>query len=283
MNLRNFIKRFSPAFLKLFGKHPFASWGAILNRLNPATLGYYPLPPSIIQIATEDDLQLARFLGETEVWLPKDVELDEFLWSEFLSVYADHPANGHFYLTQETPIRKGDIVVDCGVCEGFFVLQALEQGAAMVLGIEANPVLIPALERTFATQKDRVILQQAAVGAFNGAANFDFNPASPSGGKIGAEGFCVPVKTLDQLVVENSLERVDFIKMDIEGAEIQAIEGALSVLEKFHPRIALTTYHRSFDYKVLKAILESVGYRNFRTKGLAGRGLNLRPIMIHAW
>jgi hypothetical protein len=44
-------------------------------------------------------------------------------------------------------------------------------------------------------------------------------------------------------VAELKLERVDFIKMDIEGAERKALEGGRVTLAKHHPRLSVSAYH----------------------------------------
>ena len=49
--------------------------------------------------------------------------------------------------------------------------------------------------------------------------------------------------TVDKLVAELRLPRVDFIKMDIEGAERKAIMGARNTIARFRPRMALCIYH----------------------------------------
>jgi hypothetical protein len=49
--------------------------------------------------------------------------------------------------------------------------------------------------------------------------------------------------TLDDWTLKNNISRIDFIKMDIEGAEIQAMQGAIHVLKKFKPNLAIASYH----------------------------------------
>lgn len=54
----------------------------------------------------------------------------------------------------------------------------------------------------------------------------------------------VPVCDLDS-ILEN--EKVTFIKMDIEGAEIEAIKGAKKILARYKPRLAISVYHKPED------------------------------------
>jgi len=77
---------------------------------------------------------------------------------------------------------------------------------------------------------------------------------SGSSSKISENGSVqIPVDRLDDLVDEE----VTFIKMDIEGAEREAIEGAKSLIRKHHPKLAISVYHRKDDFwKVPEQILE---------------------------
>ena len=61
------------------------------------------------------------------------------------------------------------------------------------------------------------------------------------------------INTLDNLIKDT----VDFIKMDIEGAEQDAIEGAKNTIKKYHPILAICIYHKAEDwYKVPKMVLD---------------------------
>jgi len=53
----------------------------------------------------------------------------------------------------------------------------------------------------------------------------------------------IKVKTLDQIVSDYKLEKLDVLKMDIEGAELQALNGALKTLTRFHPYTCVASYH----------------------------------------
>jgi methyltransferase FkbM-like protein len=65
----------------------------------------------------------------------------------------------------------------------------------------------------------------------------------------------LPLTTVDKLVAELKLERVDYIKMDIEGAEQRALQGARQTLAKYHPRMALAAYHVPSDPERMPAII----------------------------
>ena len=75
----------------------------------------------------------------------------------------------------------------------------------------------------------------------------------------------LPVVSLDDFVRERRIERVDFIKMDIEGGEELALRGARRVLERFRPKLSVASYHTDVSGeaqrpKLLKLIRE-LGYQ----------------------
>ena len=61
--------------------------------------------------------------------------------------------------------------------------------------------------------------------------------------------------TLDDFVKENNLERVDFIKADIEGFERNMLQGAQETLKNFAPKLALCTYHLPDDPEVMSNLI----------------------------
>jgi FkbM family methyltransferase len=56
-------------------------------------------------------------------------------------------------------------------------------------------------------------------------------------------GKSAPLRTLDNCVESGEIDRVGFVKLDIEGSELDAIRGAAGVIEKFRPRLAISLYH----------------------------------------
>lgn len=69
--------------------------------------------------------------------------------------------------------------------------------------------------------------------------------------------------TIDNLVVEHKLHKLDFIKMDIEGAEMNALKGAIHSITTFRPTLAIAIYHQISDFvNVMKFINDlNLGYQ----------------------
>jgi len=71
--------------------------------------------------------------------------------------------------------------------------------------------------------------------------------------------------SIDDFVVERKLDKVDFIKLDIEGSEGDAIHGAAETIRKFKPRLAISLYHKNDDFLAIPKSIKTLrpDYRFF--------------------
>jgi len=287
MKVAGIAQRLQPLVLKMQGKLPLCPWPTVLSRLDPRSLSAHPPPQKIEIVAETNTRKMFRFNGVHDIWFPHETRISPEIWSEYLAVFWDHPANGHRYLSHGTFVKAGDFCIDCGACEGTFALQALEAGAGKVICLEPSGQMVDCLKETLSRPIDegRAVILNVAAGAMEGEARFTFDSGSPFGGKIAETGGIsqVKIRTIMNLCGELNLPRVDFVKMDIEGAELQAIEGALPILEQHHPKLAITTYHRAFDFAALRALLTNAGYGTIKAAGCTDCGEGVfRPVMLHA-
>lgn len=81
----------------------------------------------------------------------------------------------------------------------------------------------------------------------------------------------IELTTLDEVAEELCLDHVDFIKMDIEGAEQLAIRGADRLIKRFMPKWSISSYHIDFDnepqHPKLVSIIREYGYKIEETEG----------------
>lgn len=70
--------------------------------------------------------------------------------------------------------------------------------------------------------------------------------------------FKITTSTIDDIVDSLDLPRVDFIKMDIEGAELNALKGAVKTLKRFRPKLAVCLYHSPDDFYKIPAFLNAL-------------------------
>ena len=175
------------------------------------------------------------------------------------------------YGTGEQAVHTGDIVLDCGANIGVYAREALAEGAKLVVAIEPAPENLECLRRNLADEvaAGRVIIYEKGVWDKDDFLTMRVSPDNPAADsfvitqKGSHEGVRLPLTTIDKLVEELKLERVDYIKMDIEGAEQRALVGAAQTLRRFHPRLALSTYHVPDDPVKIPVLVRQAweGYR----------------------
>lgn len=166
------------------------------------------------------------------------------------------------YRSEHSGVRPGDIVLDCGAHYGLFTRNALRSGASKVIAIEPAPLTLECLRRNLA---DEIAAGKVVVYPKGVWDKDDFLKLSLNHHESGANSFVVhreddtpsnalPLTTIDKIVAELDLPRVDFIKMDIEGAERKALAGAAQTLKKFRPRMSICTYHLDDDPAVVPKV-----------------------------
>jgi FkbM family methyltransferase len=111
---------------------------------------------------------------------------------------------------------------------------------------------------------DNVKIIEAAVSNTEGTTWFKMGAdVQTSMGSIvfeGAGNLEVKMVVLDKLVASKAIPGPDFIKMDIEGAELYALQGANTILEQYHPTIFLAT-HGKIVHKECCEFLVNLGYQ----------------------
>jgi FkbM family methyltransferase len=171
----------------------------------------------------------------------------------------------HRWMEKANPdrqVKPGDTVLDCGAHVGIFTESALRRGAAKVIAFEIDPVNLECLRRNLAREiaENRVVV--VAKGVWSSETTMDFTVSTHNSGRgslvikgFGTTTIPVPLIRIDTALADLQVRRVDFIKMDIEGAEREALAGAAHTLRRFKPTLALDAYHLPDDPTVLPRII----------------------------
>jgi FkbM family methyltransferase len=108
-------------------------------------------------------------------------------------------------------------------------------------------------------------------------------PARPDLEDTGMEVQPTPVVTLDGFCAERGIERVDFIRMDIEGAELKALMGAVTILDRDHPHVLLEIHPAMLEARFGAsgdAVLDLFRDRGYRMFALNGDRLEERTTLV---
>jgi FkbM family methyltransferase len=173
------------------------------------------------------------------------------------------------YLAHYAP-SPGDTVIDCGACKGEFSLYASKAVGASgrVLAFEPDPRLYAELTDNIALNGSvNITAVKKGVWSSDGELKFvddDLKGHSFMKALDDPDAITVPVASIDGECARLGIKKVDFIKMDVEGAEIEAIRGAELMLRGNDAAIAVASYHLVDGKKSCDAVeraLEGLGYK----------------------
>jgi FkbM family methyltransferase len=188
-------------------------------------------------------------------------QYDKFI-VEYLDCYMGEGPYGYTDGKFDVTVKKGDVIIDAGAWIGDFSAYAASKGA-IVYAFEPTKETFDWLQKTktlncmngegqiYPVQKGLGV-EQSKMNIFISETNSGSNSLVFKGEKVEK----IAITTLDKFVKENQLERVDFIKADIEGAERDMLKGAANVLKMFAPKLAICTYHLPDDPEVLEKIIK---------------------------
>lgn len=198
-----------------------------------------------------DEASAAEYLGQIAWRLSLDAA----------SLASPAPIGERYFPHEIFDLNPSDLFVDCGAFDGDSLrdLLARRQGEMRgFVGLEPDPEnyrrLSAYVESLPEDLRRKVSLHPLAVGSRSGTINFSAT-ATP-GSSISASGeITVGCASLDALVGE---DRPSFIKMDVEGNELDALAGARGVLERDRPILAICLYHKPADLWQIPLFIKAV-------------------------
>jgi FkbM family methyltransferase len=180
--------------------------------------------------------------------------------------------------SKHVSLKKGDICIDAGANIGTMSLLFSKMVGKDGLVISVEPIVHHVLRKNArSNHRKNIVVAPVALLDRNGEiemlisdysldstveprAKYDPNQ------RVSHFGMRRKVKctTIDNLVQEMKLPKVDFIKMDIEGSEELALNGARNVLSTYKPKLSISSYHLDHlnqkQHRKLVRILESYDY-----------------------
>ena len=279
----------------------FESWGK-----NPRMLFYLLLPSSLTSFLNWEDKinnEIISILSKNNIL--KHNQQEKYLESNsfnFKFFYENFPPLGDFisiiepeiigskiirdnlinYCYQDGPyerdgvrLQRGDVVIDAGANYGLFSIIASKKIGETGKVFAFEPIL----------KTREVLFKNIDINARKNIRAFPFSLGNTNGdrkfflkkGNLGLssgvfklDGIIERVKerTIDNLVKKNKIERIDFIKADIEGMERNMLIGAEKTIKKFKPKLSICIYHLPNDPEVLEKIVKEFvpEYNIFKTK-----------------
>ena len=261
------LRRVRRAFFRNDRDRSAARAGEIVTPLELATLDRASLERrsrALVQpVVIGDGIVLCRILGRFKFFvLANDagfgahVMLDG-VWESWLTVFMARL------------VKPGMNVVDVGANHGYYTLMfaCLVGEAGRVAAVEPHPEVAVLLKRSVELNgfSDRTVVFQQAAGDVDGRKVFLGSPPNepknahllPRDAEAGAGRHRVRIAKVDTLL--KSWDRVDFLKIDVEGAEEAAVGGMMEIIRRDRPSILLEfNAGRCASPEALLDLLESV-------------------------
>jgi len=187
-------------------------------------------------------------------------------------------------------LRPDEVFIDCGAYDGDTIREVLHRRGdsfSKLLALEPDPHSFEVVLRYIASLPPAVSSRISAYpyAASSSRSRLRFNGTGEVTAAISTNGeIVIEAVALDELLQDLT---PTFVKMDIEGAEIEALEGARKSIADHHPILSICLYHRQSDLWRIPLLIHSIhsGYRHFlrahETDGWQTVGYAVPPERAH--
>lgn len=174
------------------------------------------------------------------MYFPQTWEVErikDYVASIYIEQSADSP---HSYEMAGYGVQPGDVVVDSGTAEGNFALKIVDVASKIYL-IEADEEWVSALSHTFKAYESKVVIINKYLDG---------------------------VISDKQITLDAICDKVNYVKMDIEGYERDALIGAQHIIERSENIcFAVCSYHCAGDEEWIASFLKEKGFKTTFSKG----------------
>ena len=188
-----------------------------------------------------------------------------------INVYGTFVERQYYFERNGVTIRPqpGDVVIDAGGCFGdtalafassvgqtghVYVFEPIPRQRHILAGnVKRNPSIGSRI-----TVSDRAVSDTSDV-------DVTFTDGGAGARQTKAGQVAAKTISIDAFVARHSVPKVDFIKMDIEGAETSALQGAAETIRNHRPKLAISIYHSLGELVSIPILVHSLlpGYRLF--------------------
>jgi FkbM family methyltransferase len=203
-------------------------------------------------------------LGKYKIWLNKE----NLVYS--LDIYMELFREKHHSKLSSFLPTNDSIIIDLGANEGYYVLKAKESAPkSKIIAVEPNPTAFNVLKRNIEANKlKNVILVNKAVTSKNGRVKFEIVKGRSGVGAVkvykefrrNLKKIIVDSITLENLCKKYKIDKIDLLKIDVEGSEVDILKSSKDILPKV--KKAIIEYHNA--QKTKESVIKIMIYNNFK-------------------
>lgn len=195
-------------------------------------------PLSVYDIRKAKELKLLVADEKSRETIDKIVELRNKGINNLFEVFS-----GRQYFQKDIFDFSDEVFLDCGSYMGEEIdyLNGLNCGNHKIYAFEPDKKNFDVINKKYYNYKNIICINK---GVWSESCELHFNSMGTDGSMIDDCGSdSIEAVAIDEIINE----KVTFIKMDIEGSELQAIEGAAKIIVKYKPKLAICIYHLDKD------------------------------------
>lgn len=240
------------------GCHRITDFTSLFCKYSDEYLPYY-----MIDLPSHIFLQKNRIIQAADIWFDEgsrntylsEIKFRALLEFENTSTIINHPT---FFPPEFYENSRPEIFIDCGAYNGDTIKSFLEShsGFEKIIAFEPDtlsfPILLQNIRTLPETIQHKINAYQLGVAGCN--QEYPFNAVGLPSSSIGTGIEIIKCVRLDDFV---NLPPTH-IKMDIEGAEADALAGAAKLITRFHPKLSICVYHRPSDLWEIPLLIKSM-------------------------
>jgi FkbM family methyltransferase len=226
------------------------------------------------------------------IYWPKFIDPKDLSWL-YHEVFDPYKVNPSSYDNPNMQVQKKDWIIDAGAAEGYFSIFAAEKAknGATILALEPLSIMRDSLLQTAKLNNIKYFKHLPfALSNKEEKVLFKLDPEHICDSKINEKNIksayteLVTVTTIDKVTKEQNLFGSGLIKMDIEGFEMKALEGAKNTLGTHKPSLAIAVYHEYANANKCAEIIKNANPEyKIELRGCYGYFKPPRPYMLFAW
>ena len=218
--------------------------------VSPAEVFRMTEPKSIVICTTKYMEEVKEYLRRNRIKEKEIIDIrpffkcgtgDDYFYEDFLS-YSDH----------EVFVDAG--CYDLGTTADF---ARLCSGLKKVYAFEPDPANYENCLRRL--ERERALLPETTVlpyGTWSSSTELSFSSTADGCAHIGEGKTIIKTAAIDD-IVENS-DKITFIKMDVEGSELESLKGAQKIIKRDRPKLAICIYHKPEDILTLPLYIKTL-------------------------
>lgn len=167
------------------------------------------------------------------------------------------------YFSDPVILSDKEVFVDCGAYDGDTIrnlLKNTEMKYQKIYAFEPDTNNYKKLHK-YLKENDIKNVTTVNKGTWSAATELNFSSDGNMASIVEDDGdFTIQVETIDSIIGD---DKATYIKMDIEGAELEALKGAERVIKRSNPKLAICAYHKPEDLITLPQYIRSIN-KNYK-------------------